>query len=150
MTALPSPWLRSTEWLADHLNYPDMIVLDATYFLPTQGRNAEEEFLAGHIPGAVNIGDANVVLRNPNTEDFIPLAQLERLLRSKALLLPGLQVSLSVEDGATSEWCFANGMLQYLAEQIDGEAVAPVFSSEKYAAKGDENFPAGSGAAWAI
>lgn len=52
MTALPSPWLRSTEWLADHLNYPDMIVLDATYFLPTQGRNAEEEFLAGHIPGA--------------------------------------------------------------------------------------------------
>jgi topoisomerase-4 subunit B len=80
----------------------------------------------------------------------IPLAQLERLLRSKALLLPGLQVSLSVEDGATSEWCFANGMLQYLAEQIDGEAVAPVFSSEKYAAKGDENFPAGSGAAWAI
>jgi topoisomerase-4 subunit B len=80
----------------------------------------------------------------------IPLAQLERLLRSKALLLPGLQVSLSVEDGATSEWCFANGMLQYLAEQIDGEAVAPVFSSEKYAAKGDENFPVGSGAAWAI
>jgi topoisomerase-4 subunit B len=58
--------------------------------------------------------------------------------------------SLSVEDGATSEWCFANGMLQYLAEQIDGEAVAPVFSSEKYAAKGDENFPVGSGAAWAI
>ena len=80
----------------------------------------------------------------------IPLAQLERLLRSKALLLPGLQVSLSVEDGATTEWCFAKGMLQYLSEQIEGEVVAPVFSSEKYATKGDENFPVGSGAAWAI
>ncbi|MBK7952791.1 MAG: type IIA DNA topoisomerase subunit B [Candidatus Accumulibacter sp.] len=80
----------------------------------------------------------------------IPLAQLERLLRSKALLLPGLQVSLIVENGVTTEWCFANGMLQYLGEQIDGELVAPVFSSEKYAGKGDENFPVGSGAAWAI
>ncbi|MEF8712918.1 MAG: DNA topoisomerase IV subunit B [Accumulibacter sp.] len=81
---------------------------------------------------------------------MIPLAQLERLLRSKALLLPGLQVALSVEDGGTTEWCFAQGMLQYLSEQIDGEVVAPVFSSEKYATRGDENFPAGSGAAWAI
>ncbi|MEF8719050.1 MAG: DNA topoisomerase IV subunit B [Candidatus Accumulibacter necessarius] len=80
----------------------------------------------------------------------VPLPQLERLLRSKALLLPGLQVALTVEDGASSEWCFAQGMQQYLVEQLDGEAVAPVFSSEKYAGKGDENFPVGSGAAWAI
>jgi topoisomerase-4 subunit B len=81
---------------------------------------------------------------------LIPIPQLERLLRSKALLLPGLQVSLTVEDGPGSEWCFANGMLQYLSEQIAGDLVAPVFSGEKYAGKGDENFPAGSGAAWAI
>ncbi|MBK7675805.1 DNA topoisomerase IV subunit B [Accumulibacter sp.] len=80
----------------------------------------------------------------------VPLPQLERLLRSKALLLPGLQVALSVEDGASNEWCFAEGMQQYLVEQLDGEAVAPVFSSEKYAGRGDENFPVGSGAAWAI
>ncbi|WP_296758046.1 DNA topoisomerase IV subunit B [Accumulibacter sp.] len=80
----------------------------------------------------------------------IPLAQLERLLRSKALLLPGLQVTLTVEDGQSSEWCFANGMLQYLGEQVEGEIVAPVFCSEKYAGKGDDSFPVGSGAAWAL
>ena len=80
----------------------------------------------------------------------IPLPQLERLLRSKALLLPGLKVTLAVEDGSTSEWCYASGMLQYLAEQIDGETVAPIFCSEKYAARGDESFAAGSGAAWAV
>ncbi|MBL8397690.1 MAG: DNA topoisomerase IV subunit B [Candidatus Accumulibacter sp.] len=80
----------------------------------------------------------------------IPLPHLERLLRSKALLLPGLRVTLTVEDGTTNEWCFAAGMRQYLGEQLDGESVAPVFSGEKYAGKGDENFPAGSGAAWAI
>ena len=80
----------------------------------------------------------------------IPQAELERLLRSKAVLLPGLQVSLAIEDGATTTWCFADGMQQYLSEQIDGELVAPIFNTEKYAAAGDENFPPGAGAAWAI
>lgn len=52
MTALPSPWLRSTDWLADHLDYPDLVILDGTYFLPTMGRDAAVEFEAAHIPGA--------------------------------------------------------------------------------------------------
>ena len=80
----------------------------------------------------------------------IPLGELERLLRSKAVLLPGLEISLSIENGETKSWCFANGMQQYLAEQIDGELAAPIFTGEKYAAAGDENFPAGAGAAWAL
>jgi topoisomerase-4 subunit B len=80
----------------------------------------------------------------------LPTAELERLLRSKAVLLPGLEISLLTESGETKTWHFANGMRQYLAEQIDGEAAGPIFTTEKYAAAGDENFPAGSGAAWAI
>jgi topoisomerase-4 subunit B len=80
----------------------------------------------------------------------IPTAELERLLRSKAVLLPGLEIALNVENGETKTWCFANGMQQYLAEQIDGELAAPMFTAEKYAPTGDENFPVGSGAAWAI
>ena len=81
----------------------------------------------------------------------IPMAELERLLRSKAVLLPGLEISLTVEaTGVTNTWCFAAGMQQYLAEQLDGELVAPLFTAQKYAAAGDENFPVGSGAAWAI
>ena len=80
----------------------------------------------------------------------IPTAELERLLRSKAVLLPSLEIALKFEDGETRTWCFADGMQQYLAEQIDGELVSPMFTAEKYAASGDENFPVGSGAAWAI
>ena len=80
----------------------------------------------------------------------IPLAELERLLRSKAVLLPGLDISLVIEGGETKSWRFENGMQQYLAEQLDGELAAPIFTGEKYAAAGDENFPAGSGAAWAL
>jgi topoisomerase IV subunit B len=81
---------------------------------------------------------------------LIPSTELERLLRSKAVLLPGLETALTIENGDTRTWCFANGMQQYLAEQIDGELAAPLFTAEKFASGGDENFPAGSGAAWSI
>jgi thiosulfate/3-mercaptopyruvate sulfurtransferase len=43
----------STEWLAENLNAPDVAVIDATFFLPADKRDAREEYLEGHIPGAV-------------------------------------------------------------------------------------------------
>src|ERR1051325_8610880 len=49
---LASRWLVSTEWLRSHLNDPSVIVLDASYYLANHKRDAEAEFLAGHIPGA--------------------------------------------------------------------------------------------------
>jgi len=45
--------LVSTQWLADHLDAPDIVVIDGSYYLPTQKRDAREEYLAAHIPGAV-------------------------------------------------------------------------------------------------
>lgn len=51
--SLASPWLRSTEWLAAHLSAPDIVTVDATYFLPTMNRDAKAEYRAAHIPGAV-------------------------------------------------------------------------------------------------
>ena len=44
--------LVSCEWLAAHFDAPNIIVLDATFFLPRQQRNAIEEFRQTHIPGA--------------------------------------------------------------------------------------------------
>jgi thiosulfate/3-mercaptopyruvate sulfurtransferase len=49
--ATPSP-LVSAEWLAERLGDPDIVVLDATFFLPNQGRDAAKEYLEAHIPGA--------------------------------------------------------------------------------------------------
>jgi thiosulfate/3-mercaptopyruvate sulfurtransferase len=43
----------STAWLAENLNAPDVAVIDATFFLPADKRDAREEYLEGHIPGAV-------------------------------------------------------------------------------------------------
>ncbi|WP_420327768.1 3-mercaptopyruvate sulfurtransferase [Mameliella sp.] len=44
--------LVSTEWLAKHLNDPDLRILDASWYLPDMGRDARAEYEAGHIPGA--------------------------------------------------------------------------------------------------
>ncbi len=44
--------LVSTEWLAAHLNDANLVVLDSTWHLPTLKRNANQEFIAGHIKGA--------------------------------------------------------------------------------------------------
>jgi thiosulfate/3-mercaptopyruvate sulfurtransferase len=41
---------------------------------------APADYQRGHIPGAVNIGAVAQALRNPNTEDFLPTAQIERTL----------------------------------------------------------------------
>jgi thiosulfate/3-mercaptopyruvate sulfurtransferase len=45
--------LVTTDWLAQHLDDPDIRVVDATWFLPTVGRDARAEYRARHIPGAV-------------------------------------------------------------------------------------------------
>lgn len=43
----------STQWLEGRLSHPSLAILDASWYLPAMGRNAEAEYLAGHIPGAV-------------------------------------------------------------------------------------------------
>ena len=80
----------------------------------------------------------------------LPRAELERLLRSKAVLMPGLEVSLAIEGGDTRVWHFEHGMRGYLSEALPDEPLIPLFAGEKYAAKGDDNFAAGEGASWAV
>lgn len=49
----PQSLFVSTQWLADHLQAPDLILFDASWHMPAAGRNAYAEFLQRHIPGAV-------------------------------------------------------------------------------------------------
>lgn len=48
-----SRWLKSTEWLAGEIGKPNVVVVDGSFYLVTQKRDAKAEYLAGHIPGAV-------------------------------------------------------------------------------------------------
>jgi thiosulfate/3-mercaptopyruvate sulfurtransferase len=43
----------TTAWLQERLNDPDLVVVDGSWYLPTQSRDPNAEYLAGHIPGAV-------------------------------------------------------------------------------------------------
>src|SRR5476649_251684 len=45
--------LVSTEWLAEHLDAPDVRIVDASFYLPAQKRDPKAEFAHQHIPGAV-------------------------------------------------------------------------------------------------
>lgn len=44
--------LVSTDWLAAHLKDPDLRILDATYYMPGDPRDAKAGYAAAHIPGA--------------------------------------------------------------------------------------------------
>ena len=44
--------LVSTDWLAKHLKDPDLRLLDASWYLPGEGRDPKAEYQAAHIPGA--------------------------------------------------------------------------------------------------
>ncbi|PNE11698.1 MAG: 3-mercaptopyruvate sulfurtransferase [Beijerinckiaceae bacterium] len=54
MTTIPQDsFFVSTAWLAENLDAPDLAVIDGTFFLPDEKRDAKAEYLEGHIPGAV-------------------------------------------------------------------------------------------------
>ena len=85
----------------------------------------------------------------------VPPAELERLLRSKAVLLPGVKVRLDIEqaDGSISSktWSYPTGLAGYLSELAgNAEAVAPLYAAEKYADADHADFALGEGAAWAL
>ena len=44
--------LVSTDWLRQRLNSPDIRIFDASWYLPTDGRDPRAEYEASHIPGA--------------------------------------------------------------------------------------------------
>jgi thiosulfate/3-mercaptopyruvate sulfurtransferase len=76
-TATPPSPLVSTAWLAEHLGSPDLVVLDGSFFLPNQNRNAQTEYQQAHIPGGLffdidAIADHNTALPHmlPTPEDF--------------------------------------------------------------------------------
>ncbi|MFM8247006.1 MAG: DNA topoisomerase IV subunit B [Burkholderiaceae bacterium] len=95
----------------------------------------------------------------PNAKYFdsaqIPLAELQRLLRSKAVLLPGVKVSLThAKTGDTQSWLYEQGLRGYLNEALSqsggGQTLIPFFEGEQYATADADGFAEGEGAAWVV
>jgi topoisomerase-4 subunit B len=93
----------------------------------------------------------------PNPKYFdapnVNLAQFEHSLRSKAVLLPGVTITLNLEKtGETKSWTYPDGLRGYLAEALsDFELATPILLQEKFARKDDNSgFAEGEGATWAL
>ena len=86
----------------------------------------------------------------------IPVGDLARLLRTKAVLLPGLVVTLTDETPkgaapATQTWHYNAGLSDYLVELAQGEpSLVPIFPGQNYASENDETFAEGEGVEWAL
>lgn len=46
-------WIVETDWLADHLQAPDLVIFDGSWYMPGSERNPKAEYLESHIPGAL-------------------------------------------------------------------------------------------------
>jgi topoisomerase-4 subunit B len=82
--------------------------------------------------------------------DTLPMAELAHLLRSKAVLMPGVTVSLTVEKTReTQTWQFKGGLRDYLTQTLTADPVIPLFEGEGYA-DNHETFAEGEGAQWCV
>ncbi|MFO1287558.1 MAG: DNA topoisomerase IV subunit B [Rubrivivax sp.] len=92
----------------------------------------------------------------------LPRADLVHLLRSKAVLMPGVTVTLAVEKrqdkegregGApeTQTWLYKGGLRDYLLQNLAAEPLIPLVEGEQYAGVNEtENYAEGEGAAWCV
>jgi topoisomerase-4 subunit B len=82
----------------------------------------------------------------------LPRAELLHLLRSKAVLMPGVTVALAQEkSGETQTWLYKGGLRDYLNQHLTAEPLIPLFEGEQYATGNEtENVAEGEGAAWCV
>jgi len=92
----------------------------------------------------------------PNPKYFdamaLPVAALTHLLRSKAVLLPGVTVVLNQEKtGEKQTWCYETGLEGYLQDALaDTTLLVPFFAGEQFVGEGDDVFALGEGAQWVV
>ncbi|MDE2080910.1 MAG: type IIA DNA topoisomerase subunit B [Burkholderiales bacterium] len=90
----------------------------------------------------------------------LPRAELVHLLRSKAVLMPGVTVSLAIDKPGAQEpeiqrWLYAGGLREYLLQGLAAEPLIPLFEGAQFAGAGrtddiSENFAEGEGASWCV
>ena len=75
---MQSPFV-STQWLADRLTDPAVVVIDASWYLPTANRDGRAEYLASHISGAVFFGIDDIADKSiPLPHMLLPPAEFAR------------------------------------------------------------------------
>jgi thiosulfate/3-mercaptopyruvate sulfurtransferase len=73
--------LVEPDWLEGHLGDPDLRIVDASWYLPDQGRDGRAEYRQAHLPGAVYL-DLSTDLADPDAPVRNTVARPERLARA--------------------------------------------------------------------
>lgn len=86
---------------------------------------------------------------------LISSTELQRLLRSKAVLLPGVKVTFTnAKTGESQTWQYDEGLRGYLTEALNqaahGEPLIPLFEGEQFANADADGFAEGEGASWVV
>ncbi len=126
-------------------------------FVFANGDVIEKLKTVGTCPASVS---GTLIRSVPNPRYFdspdVSLQELERSLRAKAVLLPGVNVVLHVENdkvAPTRTWHYPDGLKGYLEEITEQqEPVAPVFTDQRYVEhrSDSDSFAEGEGAAWSF
>ncbi|MFH7043729.1 DNA topoisomerase IV subunit B [Paucibacter sp. JuS9] len=82
----------------------------------------------------------------------LPKNELVHLLRSKAVLMPGVTVTLKNEkSGEVQTWAYKGGLRDYLMQTLNADPLIPLFEGEQFATSAEsENFTEGEGASWCV
>ncbi len=85
----------------------------------------------------------------------LPRQELMHLLRSKAVLMPGVSVTLVIEKKAgepeLQTWLYKGGLRDYLMQSLPADPLIPLFEGEHHAGSGEvDNFAEGEGTAWCV
>lgn len=72
MSDTKSRFVVSADWLQAELGKSDLRVLDASFYLPAQKRDADAEYAAGHIPGAIRFDQDKIADHSTNLPHTIP------------------------------------------------------------------------------
>ncbi len=81
----------------------------------------------------------------------IPLGQLIRLLKSKAVLLPGCHVTyVNAKTAQKETWCYEGGLKEYLLAELQEPLFIAPFEAQGWATEEAEGFNEGEGASWVV
>ena len=81
----------------------------------------------------------------------LPMQELTHLLRSKAVLMPGVTVELTIEKTKEVQtWIYKAGLRDYLMQSLTADPVIPLFEGEGFADSSHESFAEGEGAQWCV
>ena len=71
-----SRFVVSSDWLAKELGAPDLKIVDASFYLAAQNRDADAEYRAGHIPGAIRFDHDKVADHSTGLPHMVPAPEV--------------------------------------------------------------------------